>query len=131
MGSVIRVEQPRFDVRLSVKINVTLCQYGKPAQAMVMSDVSAAGALIVGDVSDLDKGDEVILTVSPEIVVVATVVWTRAAGCGLTFHRRLSNASLNAVLALCSREAGQGASAESPNDPPSTLPYPSRYSGLV
>jgi hypothetical protein len=97
---------------------------------MVMSDVSASGAFIAGDVSDLAKGDEVVLSVSPEIAFVATVIWAHETGCGLTFHRRLTSADLDSVIALGTLSKKQAAGRDPLEQRPSP-PMRSRYSNLI
>jgi hypothetical protein len=103
MGSVRHVYVERAHVRVAVDIPVALRRYGAPCKQPIMSDFSPAGAMLVGEDLDVEKGDEVILGIGPDLSVVATVAWHLNGNCGLSFHRRLHDGQVAAVLDLSSR----------------------------
>lgn len=98
MSSVRRIVERRFDMRMAVDIGVSLRDYDGWVQRLTISDLTVAGAMIVGDFGGLARGDEVILTVGDAISVVATIKWITGGRCGAEFHRRLDNAQFDAML---------------------------------
>ncbi|WBO23455.1 PilZ domain-containing protein [Sphingomonas abietis] len=102
----------RSEFRLTVDIAVSIKPYRLPAQNLVMSDVSTAGALVTGKFRGLFKGQEIILVVGDMLSMVATIVWVETHAFGLAFHRRMHGFEFDDVMQM-SRTPGISADVQS------------------